>query len=139
MGGKDTDADARPDVQLMSAGSDGLRHRGKHRLGQIAPIGDAARAGRHHEELVAAVATDDVVRARTARKTGRHFDEHLITDVVPEHIVDRLEAVEIDEENENLPARVLPIGKQRLQSCAHRHPICEACQRVALAQVAQPP
>ena len=57
------------------------------------------------DELVAAVARDQVVGADNASKPRRDLDEHLVAHVVTERVVDVLEVVEVDEREDRGLAR----------------------------------
>ncbi len=56
-----------------------------------------AGARHQHDELLAAGAHDDVVRADVLDEQVGDADQHLVADVVAEVVVDRLEVVEVDD------------------------------------------
>jgi hypothetical protein len=51
------------------------------------------------EELVAPEARDGVARAQRGPQTGGDLEQELVSGVVAEAVVDRLEAVEVEEQN----------------------------------------
>ena len=67
----------------------------------------AARVGQHQCKLVAAEARHDVGLARAAANHGRRFDQRAAPDEMAVRVVDRLEAVQVDEQ------------RQREVPCAH--------------------
>ena len=54
--------------------------------------------GREHRDLLAAPARDDVGGSQPLGQPAHDLDQHLVADCVAEAVVDRLEAVEVDDE-----------------------------------------
>ena len=110
-------------------------HRGvavAHRIEQV--LGQRLRAGvvahaRQHEELVAAEAADGVFRAHRGLQGSCHAGEQAVAFTVSERVVDRLEAVEIDEEQRHRLG--LRACQRKLQAIHHRAPAQRAGHRVA--------
>ena len=66
-------------------------------LGEQARVVGVAEAAEHHE-LVSAEAGDGVGLPHSARQPPGDLDEHLVAGLMPECVVDRLEVVEVDEQ-----------------------------------------
>ena len=64
-------------------------------------------------ELVAAEAPGEVDGADRGRQARRHLDEQLVTGAVAEPVVDRLEAVEVDEQHGHVVAVVVARRRPR--------------------------
>ncbi len=109
-------------------------HRGVDRLAQ--PVGDVDRLTLHHDdELVAAEAGQHVVLAQHRAQPLGHDLEELVADLVAEAVVDRLEVVEVDEQDGDLAhlGRGQPIVEQVHQVRA----VGETGQLVVACRVAQ--
>ena len=94
-------------VQVLIVELDGLRHRLDDLLRDVREIGKARELRQHHDELVAADAADRVAGAQLLGEALRHFLQHRVARGVPRRIVDRLEAVEVDEHHRGLLAVAL--------------------------------
>ena len=70
-----------------------------HALGDRQDVLVLAQRVAHQHELVAAVARDRVGASRDPSQTVAELDQRLIADVVAERVVDRLEVVDVEEED----------------------------------------
>ena len=91
------DADRGADVDAMTVDFERLLERARQPLGQPFGVLAAFGHGLQHHELVAAEARDHVARLDDGAEPVRHFLEQLVADGMAERVVDRLEAVEIDQ------------------------------------------
>ena len=96
---RDGDADARAQLEPAPAEVERAREREQD------PLGDARRAVRlgevldQHGELVAAEPRDGVGGAQHAPQAPAHLEQHLVAAAVAEGVVERLEVVEVDEQD----------------------------------------
>ena len=96
---RDGDADAGAQLEAAPAEVDRAREREQD------PLGDARRAVRlgevldQHGELVAAEPRDGVGGAQHAPQAPAHLEQHLVAAAVAEGVVERLEVVEVDEQD----------------------------------------
>ena len=138
----DADRDADLDASL------GQVERRLHRLDDAVRQRDAVvgRVGafHQHEELVAADPRHGVLVARLDAQSLRDLADHFVADRVAERIVDRLEAVDVDEQHGELLAQAadrLPrtIGPEQglRQSILEEHAVGQAGQRVEHGALAQ--
>ncbi len=67
-------------------------------LGELLQLTSAPDARREHGDLLAAPACDDVGRPQALAEPAHDLDQHLVADGVAEAVVDRLEPVEVDDE-----------------------------------------
>jgi hypothetical protein len=106
------------------------------------PLSDQRRHGRidllaDRDELIAAVPGDRVAGADRAAQPPGNLDEHRIADDVTVAIVDRLELVEVDEQDRSgarVPGRV---GDRVAQAIVQQRPVGEARERVMDGVVAR--
>ena len=91
-------AEAGGELRLTRQGFVALPHGGDdlvaHRAGAV-----LAGAGHEHDELVAAVAGDDVAVAAALGEQRRHVLEQPVAGLVPVAVVDRLEVVHVEEQD----------------------------------------
>ena len=87
------DPDAHPDPDIGAANRERLMHDLEHPVRD--PLGhNGFDAGLQDDgELVATQAGQRVPRAEAARQTGGHLNEHMVTGVMAEAVVYRLESV----------------------------------------------
>ena len=95
-GGGDSDAHRGDD--LLVAHPVGLAERGHDAVGARAEIGEVGQ-GLHHDELVTAESGDGVLRPGDGQEPLRRADQHRVTAVVPQGVVDDLEMVEVQHEH----------------------------------------
>jgi hypothetical protein len=135
------DADARRDEQLLALQVEGLGQRFDDAGGEAGGIRrllvGAGQVGQHHREFVAAQARHHVVVARAGFQARRGLHQQLVADAVAEHVVDVLEAVQVDEHH----GRAVPVaagpGDRVFQAAAQLAAVRQVGQRVVLGQVGQ--
>ena len=93
------------EIGVANAEDQLLGHHG-HRRGVLDP-------GQHDDKLVAAQTRHHITVAHTILEAMRHFDQQFVTDMVPEGIIDALEAIQIDEQ-QGKAAAFPPGSRQRL-------------------------
>src|SRR4051812_2603007 len=122
------DAEAGADPHGPSLGTDRLDDLAAQTYGEVGGVGLAEPVGEDHE-LVAAEPGHGVAVAHALGQPPGDLDEHRVTRVVPEPVVDRLEAVEVAEEHrEPLGAVVaLPLGGDGV------HMVVEGVERLLAA------
>jgi len=76
----------------------GLAERGHDAVGARGEVGEGGQ-GLHHDKLVAAESGDGVVRPGDGQEPLRRADEHRVTGVVTQGVVDDLEMVEVQHEH----------------------------------------
>ena len=80
---------------------------------------DAAReVGEQDQELVAALARDDVLVAHDVPEAGSHLDQQVVADGVAETVVDELESVQIDEAHGDARVRASGSAQRNLEMLA---------------------
>ena len=94
-------------------------------------------AEHQQEELVAAVARHDLVRARRAPQAFRDGDQELVPGLVPEAVVDELEVVEVDEEDGEHGRLRVVAAHRLLEPLLEGDAVREAGQRVVVGNVPQ--
>jgi hypothetical protein len=96
VGGRE--ADARADRERAAVDRDRLAQQREHALGRGRRLA-GGRVRQQHGELVAAEPRDEIAGAQRAAQAPRHLDEQRVARQVPEAVVDRLEVVEVDEQD----------------------------------------
>jgi hypothetical protein len=92
------DAHGRVDLELETGDRERLTERCHESLGR-SPRGGSSipvQVRQDREELVAAVPREDVAAPECGLHSAGSSAQHLVTDGVPERVVDELEAVEVD-------------------------------------------
>ena len=119
-------ADADAELDLGPRHLDRLPHRPGDPLGDLGgdPVGHLVG---EDDELVAAGAGDDVAGAHAAAQAGGHHLQDLVADGVPVAVVDRLEVVEVAEEQR--PAALVPV-----EEVEERPAVQEAGQLVGVGE-----
>ena len=122
--GVERDADAGVDVHVDAAD----RERLLERRAQAQPRGAGGRlvAGLEDDrELVAAEARERVVAAQQGLQARADLAQHLVAGVVPERVVELLEAVEVDQQQRQLVAVVLGRRDRGVQRVDEVAPVAE--------------
>jgi hypothetical protein len=110
---KQRDTDAAAHVELTVLGDPGLRHHHEHALHDVAHEIRRSLPRDEHHEFVATKTRDSVAVANAGFEPVRHRAQQLVAHVMPEAVVDVLEAVEVDERHRD--SCVVRAGlKQRL-------------------------
>ena len=109
-------------------------------VGDVAhqPLGDAfheieRRAGDHQDELIAAIAADQIFRTRATLEQCADVAKNAVTDQMAEGVIDRLEIVEIEEHQRERPTLHDQLLDLRHQEAA----VDDAGQLVARGQAVQ--
>ena len=99
--------------------------------GQVDEDGAVASDHAQHDELVAAEAGDGVARrARSRAEPAGHLDEQLVAGGVAERVVDDLEAVEVDEEDDDVFASAVGPGERLAQPVEQERAVGQPGERV---------
>ncbi len=127
----DTDTGAgiidRPGVEGERTG----RQPGQPGLEQAAVVGGVvAVVGTEDDKLVTAVACEKVPLAQSRRECPGHCDQESVTRVVAVAVIDRLEAVEIDESHMHGRAGTLAVAQCTLELTQERPPVGHSRQRI---------
>ena len=135
----DADADARADVDLdpldeerrPEAPAQRVRHDlgSTHERGLLGRV--ALEVGEQDQELVAALACDDVRLSDRGAQPRPDGLQQLVAGRMPEAVVDQLEVVEVDEQNGCAFARSTCARECRVQMLEKRSSVRQARQRVA--------
>ena len=88
-----------------------------------------------HRELVAAQTRDGVRRAQGVAQPRRHFLQHQIAGVMPEGVVDLLEAVEIDQQHRQALVIAMRAQDRLLQSIEEQRAVGKIGQRVVIGEI----
>jgi hypothetical protein len=128
------DADARPDEGVPPVDDERGAQRRDRPLGHRGGVGVLAHVLEEHGELVAAEPRDGVAAARGAEQARGHLDEQAVAVGVAERVVDRLEAVEVEDEHGDAPrvAVAAGAGERRGQPLAEAHAVGEPGERVVV-------
>ncbi len=76
------------------------------------------QVGEQDEELVAALAGDDVLVADDVPDPCRHLDQQVVADGVAEAVVDELEAVQVDEADGDVACRRARPARRATSRCS---------------------
>jgi hypothetical protein len=109
------DADRARDLQLLAHHVEGLGDRAQHAVGGLRAFGAVVHAFEQQQELVAADARHGVALARGLAQPVRGGAQDLVAGRVAEGIVDRLEAVEVDEEHRDALFHLQLVGPLHAQ------------------------
>jgi hypothetical protein len=109
------DADARADAHLPPGQHDRPPDQADDSLRDDVDIGHARDAGEQHDEFVTARSRHDVAVAQRLGDPVGDQAQHFVTDVVAERVVDRLETVEVDEQEREAAVVVAFAREQRGQ------------------------
>ncbi|HYD79948.1 MAG TPA: hypothetical protein VEC06_09065 [Paucimonas sp.] len=90
----------------------------------------------HGHEFVAAEPSDHVFIAHAALEAVGHLDQHLVADLVPIGIVDRLEPIQIEEQHGQAAPVALGGGDELRPEFIDQRPVRQAGQAVVLRHVA---
>src|SRR5207237_1344981 len=115
------------------------RPRGHSRLqAAVELIGVGKRRLRHdHGELVAADATGDVGRAYDVPDALRGVGEHGVAGQMPDPVVDRLEVVEVEDDQRELSVVAVRTGDLATECLVEVAPVVESGQGVEISELAR--
>ena len=122
------DADARADAHPVVPTVNGCREGRDEALGGDHGVG-AVRE--QHGELVAAEAGGGVRAPQAVRDPARHLDQHLVPGQVAETVVDRLEAVEVEEQHGDVGALAVGAHERLLEPVEEEGAVGKPGERVA--------
>ena len=127
------DANRRADRQHVTVALDGLGENLDDPVCQIegALLVHGHMGFREDRKLVATHAGNRIVAEHRREQPVRHDTQDCIADGVPECVVDRLEAVQIDKKHGKFCVRVV---RARLEFIKQVAPVAKACERVALGK-----
>jgi hypothetical protein len=130
------DADARARDELLAHQAErGLEH-GEDAVGQVDEAVDAVGVLDEHDELVAAGAGHELALPRARREAPGDLLEHDVADVVPETVVDRLEAVEVEEADPHpLGGGRAGLGEHPLEALGEPGTVGQRGQRIVVRLV----
>ena len=92
----------------------------------------------HANELVAAQASQQIAAPQVRSQATRHFDQQVVTDRVPERVIDLLELIKVQEEHSQLPLLALRLGDGITQMVIAQQAVGQASQRVVMCQMLEP-
>ena len=125
------DADRARDRGLVAVHLARLADLALHPLGEGDRVLLARVAADQHQELVAAEVRHPVVGPGEALQPGRDLAQHQVAHVMAERLVDRLEAVEVDEEHRHALAAGVGLLHRLRQRAFEHQPVRQARQAVA--------
>ena len=135
VGRENADPDARRRVQRVPVDHVVAGERLQDLAGHRRRVRPGLHPRQHDHELVAAEPRDDVALAHAAFEAARHLDQQAIADVMPEGVVDHLEAVHVDEHQRHLRAGPARLQQRLRQAALQVVAVVEAGQRVVTRQV----
>ena len=139
--GRECDPDAGADEHLRAPNDHGSNDVGQQALrdlgGEIAR-GVGLQVLAENRELVAAESRDRVARPDQRLELARHLDQQLVARVVPEAVVDVLEAVEVEERHADVRLRARAARDRLAEPVDEQQPVRKARERVVHRLVGQP-
>ena len=127
----DSDADADPDRDVRAAEIERLPEQRQHAVGQNGRVGPLIDTGLYNRELVAAEPCNGIVFAHRVLDPVGNADEQLITRLMTEIVVDRLELVQVEimHRHQALPSYLRHCG---LQTVVEKHAVRQVGQRIVM-------
>jgi hypothetical protein len=101
------DADARGDDNVFPCNTDRLSRLDEDTFGQREEVFWPGHIFNDDDELIPTNSCDNITESTGANEAAGHLAQDAVTDLVAEPIIDRLEAVKIDEEQCEPPPRAL--------------------------------
>ncbi len=89
----------------------------------------------HHRELIAAEPRDRIGRAQRVAQARRHFLQHLIAGVMPERVVDLLEAIEIEQQHGEALVIAMRAQDRLLQPIEEQRAVGQVGERVVVGEI----
>ena len=108
-------------------------------MSRAAGIAAAGQVGDQDDELIAAVAGDQIGRARRPLEPARDLAQELVARLMAVGVVDLLEVVEVDVQHGNLAPMPLGAGEREVEVLAEHEPVRQPGQVVVIGQVGHPP
>ena len=125
-----------PDVRHPCGEQERIRELSLDACCERSGVGGIDLLGDDHE-LVAAVACDDVADTQRRFDATRRNDQQVVARLMPETVVDRLEAIEIEEDHRQELGRAVMACERAGEVVDDRAPVRETRQRVRGRQTAQ--
>ena len=132
--GKKGDADARREGPLLLADGEREAHLVEQLAGDPRRIARARDLVQQHRELVAGQPRDGVGGPQSSREPRRRLAEDLVPCRVSEGVVDRLEAVHVEEEDGELSRGATRHGYGVVEPLGEQHPVGQSRQRVVVGK-----
>ena len=133
--GAQGDADAGGDVKHVVVDDQRsgqlVEHLRRHERGVLG-LGDLRQ---DHDELVATETSQCVLAPQTARQPAGHVDEHLVSHIVAEAVVDDLEIVEVEEQHGQRGGAAPGPNQRLLHAVGEEKSVGEPGQRVVVREV----
>jgi len=133
--------DAHPDAHRDAAGrsSEVVRRAdaGEDLAGDDFQIAQFVDVGNDDREFIAAEARDRVGGARDRLQAAGDLSEQFVAGIVAIRVVDRLEAIEVEEHHPDLAAGSLAMRQRQFQLVAETDPVGESSERVVQQLEAQ--
>ena len=129
--GAERDADAHRAEDLVTADLERLAGHLVDAIGHHRGVLRRLHVVEQDGELVAAVAGEGVALAQAGLEALAHLDEKLVADLVPEAVVDRLEAIEVHEEDgEAVPLAPSRPRERALDEIVEERPVGQLGERI---------
>ena len=126
----DADADARAGENLLAVDVEALVESAQDALGDISSLLRVDDPVEQDGELVAAEARHRIGGAHRRAEPGGNLLEHEVSRRVPEAVVDRLEVVEVDEDDGDRETAALHAGERVLNAVGEERAIRKTRDRV---------
>ncbi len=133
--GMDRDADARRDADLVPHQRERSGDRREHVLRHRRRVPHLRHFGQQRDELVSAQARHGVAAAQAGRKPPGDLLQQLVAGFVSERVIDLLEAVEVEEEQRELPVVATRLGDALIQQLGEEAPIRQSGEPVVVREV----
>jgi hypothetical protein len=114
----------------LAAEAERLGERGGDAAGDRDRGGLAGQVAGDEDELVAAEPRDGVGRAQDAPQARGDLDEQAVAALVPEAVVDRLEAVDVEVQDRDRAALALALGQRLLEAFDEERAVRQTGERV---------
>jgi len=130
---RDTDTGA--DVQVDTGQCDRLLQRGEDFARDNGGVVGTADVAQQDQELIAAEAANDVMRAYTRAQAAAHLEQQLIADGMTHRVVDVLEAVQIDEQQRQHGLAAARVVDRIARALVKQEPVGQAGKRIVMRKL----
>ena len=128
----DGDADADRDLDGVRPDHHGLDDPLQNFLRDLRRVFGLMKVGKDHSEFVAAVTRDRVGLPHAAAQALRDLDQEDVGDIVPQGVIDDLEAVDVDEQNGHALSRALRGEQAHFQALNEETAVRQLRQRIVV-------
>ena len=97
-----------------------------------------ADIGKHHHELVAARPAQGVFLTNAVPQALGHVAQHFIADIVPQRIVDDLEAIHVNRKHDHKLPSSLRLRQRRADPVEQQRPVGQPRERIVVDQILNP-